>query len=116
MKSFAQFYPKFLDRLQAAPPFSSRDEAAAWMRDAWCTIHIEAGSSKRRIEIMKNARICPEQGWRDIDKVVCYLQSPENPPVRLYVHNDGTVVVQHMRPGRSEILLAKPGKSPIVAL
>lgn len=113
MKSFAQFYPKFLDRLQAAPPFSSRDEAAAWMRDAWCTIHIEAGSSKRRIEIMKNARVCKEQGWKDIDQEACYLQSPDDPPVRLYLHRDGSVVVQHMLPKRSVILLAKPGKVPV---
>lgn len=113
MKSYALFYPKFLARLQAAPAFSSRDEAAVWMRDAWCAIHLEFGGSKRRMAIMRGARICKEQGWKDIDKAVCYIQSPDNPPIRLYVHNDGSVVIQHMLPGRSQILLAKPGKTLI---
>ena len=110
MKSYAQFYPKLLNRLQQAPPFSSRQEAMEWLRDAWCAIHAEAGASKRRLAIMRGARICKEQGWRDIDQEVCYLQSPETPPLRLFLHSDGAIVLQQMFTERSEILFAKPGK------
>ena len=109
MKSYAQFYPRLFERLQKAKPFSSREEAFIWLRDAWVFIHMEAGASKRRINIMKGARICKEQGWRDIDQDVCYLTSPENPPLRLYLHCDGSIVIQQMFTERNEILIAKPG-------
>ena len=114
MKSYAQFYPKLFNRLQQEPPFASREEAVAWLRDAWCAIHIEAGASKRRIAIMKSARICKEQGWRDIEEDVCYLESAETPPIRLFLHRDGSIVLQQMFTARSEILFAKPGKKVAV--
>ena len=87
-----------------------------WLRDAWVQIHIEAGGSKRRIAIMQSARICPEQGWRDIDKDACYLTSPDTPPLRLYLHRDGTVVLQQLCNQRNEIIFAKPGKVALPAL
>lgn len=114
MKSYARFYPKLLERLQAHPPFSSRDEAAQWLRDTWVDLHIEAGASQRRLRILRGAKVCTEQGWVDVDKKVCYLQSPENPPVRLFLHDDGSIVLQQMMTSRNEILFAKPGKSLLI--
>lgn len=111
MKSFVQFYPKLFDRLQTLPPFSSREEAATWLREAWYEIHMQAGASKDRLRILKNARICTEQGWVDVDKEVCYLDSPENPPLRLFLHADGSIILQQMLTARSEILFAKLGKA-----
>lgn len=116
MKSYARLYPQLLERIQRTPAFASRDEAINWMRDAWVQIHKEAGASQRRIAIMQSARICPEQGWRDIDKDPCYLTSPETPPLRLYIHNDGTVVLQQICNQRNEIVYAKPGKVLVSAL
>lgn len=110
MKSYALLYAKVFEQLRNAPPFASREEAALWLRDAWLAVHTYAGASKRLIGILKNARVCAEQGWVDVDKDVCYLESPDNPPIRLFLHRDGTVVLQQMRTTRSEILLAKPGK------
>lgn len=109
MKSYARFYPMLLARLQNAKPFASREAAAIWLRDEWVKIHIAAGASKRRITILQSARICQEQGWRDIDKEVCYLTSPDNPPLRLYLHQDGSIVLQQLQTERNEILFAKPG-------
>ena len=109
MKSYARFYPKLYERLLKAPAFSNRQEVEAWLRDTWLDIHTEAGASKSRLTILQRARICPEQGWQDTDQDVCYLQSTEAPPIRIYVHNDGSVVVQQMHTLRNEILLAKPG-------
>lgn len=116
MKSYARFYPKLFERLHKAKPFSSRDEAVQWLRDNWLQIHIEAGASKRRIAILQQARICKEQGWRDIDKDVCYLTSPENPPLRLYLHRDGSIVLQQMFTERNEIIFAKPGQPVTTAV
>jgi hypothetical protein len=110
VKSYARFYPKLFNKLQKEPPFSSREEAGAWLREAWCAIHVEAGASKRRIAIMKNARICKEQGWKDVEKDVCYLESPEKPPLRLFLHRNGSIVLQQMFTERNEIIFAKPGK------
>lgn len=113
MKSYAQFYPKLLERLQKAKPFASREEVVNWLRDEWVAIHMEAGASKQRIAILKSARICKEQGWQDIDKDVCFLQSPEAPPLRLYLHKDGSIVLQQLFTERNEIIFAKPGKVPV---
>ena len=99
-----------LERLQKAKPFASREEAFNWLRDAWVLVHLEAGGSKRRIAIMQSARICKEQGWCDIDKDVCYLTSPDTPPVRLYLHRDGSIVLQQLFTERNEIIFAKPGQ------
>lgn len=116
MKSYARFYPKLLERLQAHPPFSSRDEAAQWLRDAWVELHIEAGASPRRIRILRGAKICKEQGWVDIEQKVCYLQSYDTPPVRLYLHADGSIVLQQMMTSQNQILFAKPGKPVAVCV
>ena len=61
MKSYARFYPKILERLQAHPPFSSRDEAAQWLRDAWVDLHIEVGASQRRLRILRSAKVCKDR-------------------------------------------------------
>ena len=110
MKSYARFYPKIWELLQQAPNFSSREEAALWLRDAWHDIHLSAGASSRRLRILKTARICEAQGWKNIDQDVCYLDSPDNPPIRLYLHKDGGMVFQQLQPGQNQILFAKPGK------
>lgn len=110
MKSYARYYPKLLEQLQAQPPFASRDEAAQWLRDAWVNVHIEIGASEHRLRILRGAKICKEQGWMDVGEQVCYLQSPEDPPLRLYLHADGSIVFQHMKPPHNPILFAKPGK------
>lgn len=115
MKSYAQFYPDVLDALKQAKPFTSRDEAFNWLREAWVAIQQEAGASKRRIALLRDIRICPEQGWHDIDKEACYLQSPDNPPMRLYIHRDGSIVLQQLSTQRNEIVFAKPGKTPVPA-
>lgn len=116
MKSYARFYPKLLAQLEARPPFSSRDEAAQWLRDAWVDLHVQAGATPQRIRILRGAKICKEQGWVDVDKNVCYLQSPDNPPIRLYLHADGSIVLQQMMTSQNQILFAKPGKSKVVAV
>ena len=111
MKSYARFYAKVFHQLQKVPPFANREEAANWLRDAWVALHIEQGASKRRISILKQARICTEQGWVDVDQEVCYLDSPEDPPIRLFLHRDGAIVLQQMDTQQSEILFARPGKA-----
>lgn len=110
MKSYARFYPKLLEQLEQVPSFTSREEAFNWLRDAWVALHVAAGVNKKRIQIMQGARLCAEQGWRDITKNVCHLTSPEEPPLRLYLHRDGTIVLQQMYTERNEIIFAKPGK------
>ena len=116
MKSYARFYYKVYERLLQTPPFANRQEVEIWLRDTWLDIHTDAGAGKQRLAILRHARICPEQGWRDVDKDVCYLDSPETPPIRMFVHNDGTLVVQQMHTDRSEILFAKHGAKPKVRL
>ena len=113
MKSYARLYPLLFERLHSAAPFGSRKEAEKWLRDAWVQIHIETGASSRRIRIMKSARICEEQGWHDVDKNVCFLQSPDYPPLRLFVHNDGAIVLQRIFTDKNEIIFAKPAKKKV---
>lgn len=114
MKSYARHYPKLMMLLEAQPSFASRDEAAQWLRDTWINLHVEAGASQRRLRILRAARVCKEQGWVNVDQDVCYLQSPENPPLRLFLHADGGIVLQQMLAGQNRILLAKPGKRVLV--
>lgn len=111
MKSYARLYPLLLERLQSAAPFASRSEAEIWLRNTWLHIHADAGASSQRMRLLQHARICEEQGWRDVDKDVCFLQSPEYPPLRLFVHHDGAIVLQRIFTDKNEILMAKPGKS-----
>lgn len=116
MKSYARFYPKVLERLQSTPPFASREEAADWLRAEWLAVHIAAGAGKRRLQAIRDAKICAEQGWRFISPSVCYIDSPESPPLRLFLHADGAMVLQRMYTDRNEILFAKPGKLRVVAV
>ena len=111
MKSYASFYPRVLERLQKEKSFSSREEAFNWLRQAWLTVYTEAGADKHDVQTLKTAQLSPEHGWHDMDKEACYLDSPESPRLRLYLHRDGSIVLQQMQTETQEILFAKPGKT-----
>ncbi len=114
MKSYARFYPKVLERLQSTPPFASREEAADWLRAEWLAVHIATGAGKRRLQAIRDASICAEQGWHFPSPHVCYIDSPETPPLRLFLHADGAMVLQRIHTDRNEIIFAKPGKVRMV--
>ena len=99
-----------VDRLQKAPACSTAQEAHDMLMAAWQDVHRECQSSPRYQAALAKRRLCAEHGWRDLDKSVCYFDSDEQPPVRVYLHQDGSVVIQRMEQSNIEILFTSPGK------
>ena len=97
-------------RLLKAPPCSSAQEAHDMLMAAWQEVHRTCQSSPRYQAALAKRRLCEEHGWRDLDKSVCYFDSDEQPPVRVYLHQDGSVVIQRMEQSNIEILFTAPGK------
>lgn len=97
-------------RLQAAPACSSAQEAHDTLLAAWQQVHRDCQSSPRYQSALAKRRLCAEHGWRDLDKTVCYLDSSEQPPIRIYLHRDGSMVIQRMEKANTEILFTSPGK------
>lgn len=108
--SFDMQVDMLIARLQKAPACSSAQEAHDALLGAWQQVHRDCQSSPRYQAALAKRRLCAEHGWRDLDKAACYFDSDEQPPIRIYLHRDGSMVIQRMEKANADILFTAPGK------
>jgi len=99
-----------VERLQHIRPCSSAQQAHDVVVAQWRQVHEDCKISPRYLALLEARRLCPEHGWHDLDKAACYFDSQELPPMRIYLHRDGGIVIQRMQPDNIEILFTLPGQ------
>lgn len=99
-----------LAKLEQAPECRSRMAAHELLCELWLQVHIAYGASEPLIKRLRARRLCEEHGWQALDADPCYWESAEQPLVRIYLHNNGAIVIQSAEPGESNILFNLPGK------
>lgn len=94
-----------LGQLKHMPPCSSRQQAHDILLLLWMRICEDAGARRDLLNRMRQRTLCAEDGWKNLDKSPCYWDSDTTPGVRIYLHANGTIVIQRKGCGLdSEIL------------
>lgn len=83
-----------LGQLKHMPPCSSRQEAHDMLLLLWMRICEGAGARRHLINGMRQRTLCPEHGWKNLDKSPCYWDSGKSLGIRIYLHANGTIVIQ----------------------
>ena len=97
-----------LAAIDSMPRCTTRQQAHDLLLHSWIQICSKYGLTKSQAERMALRTICPEHGWKDIDQTPCYWDSKTSPGVRIYLHDDGTIVMQRINDGlHQEILFVK---------
>ncbi|MEG2045766.1 MAG: hypothetical protein RR100_02855 [Comamonas sp.] len=108
--SFEMRVAMLVERLQHIRPCASAQEAHDVVIEEWRQVHRDCHISPRYLALLDNRSLCAEHGWHDLDQPVCYFDSDELPPMRIYLHRDGSIVIQRMQPDNVQILFTLPSK------
>lgn len=98
-------FVNLLNQLKHMPPCSSRQEAHDMLLLLWIRICEGAGARRELLNRMRQRTLCAEHGWKNLDKSPCHLDSDTLPGIRIYLHANGTIVIQRQGGAQdSEIL------------
>ena len=107
----ATFERRFYALLKAVDPqprCTSRQEAHDLLLKHWVLICEKNGLPKLQVERMKSRSLSTAHGWHNLDKNPCYWDLSTSPGVRIYLHDDGLIVMQRINDGdHQEILFVK---------
>lgn len=98
-----------LHKLEAAPICDSAEEAFTLFHQAWLLTNEEHNSPEALLTAWRQQRLCAEHGWQGLNSPVCYRNFDESPSIRIYLHPDGSLVIQRVTPASGSILCAKLG-------
>lgn len=107
----ATFERRFYALLKAVDPqprCTSRQEAHDLLLKHWVLICEKNGLPKTQVERMKSHNLSTAHGWHNLDQNPCHWDSNTSPGVRIYLHDDGLIVMQRINDGeQQEILFLK---------
>lgn len=112
LSTFDTRFSTLLKKLESAPACTSAQEAFDAFKQLWLDSNVEHESPADVLEHVKSRKLIAEHGWQGIGTSLCYVDLAEAPEIRVYLHSDGSIVVQRMAPGNGSILFTKPGKLP----
>lgn len=105
----------FLTEMEKAPACRSRQEAFLLFKSLWIEVNQLFETPEDDMQLFLQLELCKECGWKDLAADPCYLPSIEHTNVRLYLHHDGTIVLQRMEDDAQPILLFKQGAKALRA-
>ncbi|WP_417284834.1 hypothetical protein [Comamonas sp.] len=106
---FAARLQTWISRLQAAQPCSSQQTAHDMVIDLWIAVNSELGAPESLIKALHRRSFSQAHGWNGVGSAVAYWDLDEEASVRVYLHDDGAIVVQQMDAENREILFTQPG-------
>jgi hypothetical protein len=107
LSTFETRFSTLLKKLKR-PQLRQRGSGIHPVRDLWVASNEEHASPSSVLEYLRSRRFCAEHGWQGLSTGVCYVDNSESPDTRLYLHQDGSIVIQRLA-GRSTILFPSPG-------
>lgn len=102
------FWLKILER---SGPSHSREQAFEHFMTTWLQAAIEAGAESDYQSFVRSRRLIPEHGWFNLQGNPCWWDSSAAPVTRIYLHDNGGLVVQLLKTEGREILFASAGAS-----
>lgn len=103
----------FLKRIESLPPCSSRQQAYESLLAHWHAVESCYLEDKAVLDALLCKKMTPENDWHCLDCNPCYWQSPKAPEIRVYLHDDGSIVIQRLGGARDGgILFALNSATP----
>lgn len=109
MRSSSSRFMFWLSRLESAQACSSALQAFNLLKSEWANAYAVLGSSDGLPHAFSKRKFCSEYGWVGIGTRVAYLDYVDECRIRIYLHQDGGIVVQSFDGNQSKILLMKDG-------
>lgn len=102
-----RFYA-LLKAIESEPRCTSRQEAHDMLLKHWILVSHKQLLPEPLIKTMSLRNLSEECGWRNLEKNPCYWDSKTTPGVRIYLHDNGQIVMQRINDGdKQEILYIK---------
>lgn len=86
----------FLKRIESMQPCTSRQQAYESLLAHWHAVESRYRGDKDSLDRLLGKKMTPENDWHCLDCDPCYWQSPRAPQMRVYIHDDGAIVIQRM--------------------
>lgn len=99
----------FLAAMELAPACHSREEALALVQKTWLNVNTRFAAADQAMRNFSKITLQNPNEWQDLDGDPCYLKSIDRSGLRLYLHLDGSIVIQEMNGNFHAILLNKQG-------
>lgn len=99
----------FFAVMENAPPCDSRASAFELAHASWLQVNAASENPDKDIEAFKHLQLTEDCGWQQLDSDPCFLSSIERTGLCLYLHHDGSIVIQDLQSASQPILLSKPG-------
>ena len=103
----------FLKRVEGMEPCASRQQAYERLLGHWHAVESSYHHDKEYLDALLHKKMSEENDWHSLDSDPCYWQSPKVPQLRIYVHDDGAIVIQRLGASREgRILFALTSAQP----
>ena len=106
--SFSARLEAWIRHMKAGKPCGSQKVAYELVIESWVQANEDLGASPDFLRGLRRRRFCPEHGWRGLNTGVAYWDLDEEQSVRIYLHVDGSIVVQQMDAQNLQILFTLP--------
>ena len=96
----------FLTKLQQHPVPTNRDEAFQAIKTCWSESMLAYGASTEWLHAYLATTMTEECGWRNLDADPCYWDNQYRQSIRIYVHRNGTIIMQRKNSEDPQILFS----------
>lgn len=94
----------YVRKLEHQPAPTNREEAFKLITTYWRETMLEYGASAEWAREYDAAGMTEKDGWKNLDADPCYWDNHYKQRIRIYVHRNGTIVIQR-RNGRDPKIL-----------
>ena len=105
-------YRALLEELHNLPAASSRGQAYTQFMQVCARIESRLTADDRAAAELRERPLSLQHGWHDLDKDPCYWQDQSQPSTRIYIHNNGQLLIQEFQEGQSVIAFSSPMALP----
>ncbi|MCD2511693.1 hypothetical protein [Comamonas endophytica] len=103
----------FLKRVEGMEPCASRQQAYDSLLRHWHAVESSYHDDKAYLDALLKKKMSEDNDWHCLDGDPCYWQSPKVPQLRIYIHDDGAIVIQRLGGSREgRILFASTSAQP----
>lgn len=95
----------FLKGIESMAPCTTREQAYERLLGHWHAVESIYRDDKAYLDALLHKKMAGENDWHCLDGDPCYWQSPKVPSLRIYIHNDGTIVIQRLAGAREGRIL-----------
>ena len=104
----------FLKRIENMAPCTSRQQAYNSLLAHWHAVESDYHDDQAYLDGLLHTQMSAENNWHCLDSNPCYWQSPRAPQLRIYIHDDGAIVIQRLGGTREDrILFALNSAQPV---